>query len=175
NALRPISQGLWHCLPIGERARFLRHLKAYWEVLRHRLADEIASILDEVVESGQLTYHGGRIETAEDKNGCVEVTIRQRGTGNLLNLTIDRIINCTGASNDYRTITDPLVVHLRQRGLIRPHSLGCGIETADNGAIIGADGTASPTLYTLGNPRKGDLWETTAIPELRLHAAELAR
>ncbi|MFM7878658.1 MAG: hypothetical protein ACKO8M_19880, partial [Microcystis panniformis] len=41
--------------------------------------------------------------------------------------------------------------------------------------ILGPDGTASPTLYTLGNPRKGDLWETTAIPELRLQAAELAR
>ncbi len=27
----------------------------------------------------------------------------------------------------------------------------------------------------MGNPRKGDLWETTAIPELRLQAAELAR
>ncbi|CCI01847.1 putative hydroxyacylglutathione hydrolase [Microcystis aeruginosa PCC 9443] len=175
NALRPISQGLWHSLPIAERARFLRHLKAYWEVLRHRVADEIAGILDQAVESGQLTYHAGRIETAEDKNGCVEVTIRQRGTGNLLNLPVDRIINCTGASNDYRTITDPLVVHLRQRGLIRPHPLGCGIETADNGAILRQDGTASPTLYTLGNPRKGDLWETTAIPELRLQAAELAR
>lgn len=175
NALRPISQGLWHSLPLAERARFLRHLKAYWEVLRHRVCDEIASILDKAVESGQLTYHAGKIERGKEKNGRVEVTIRQRGTGIVFNLPIDRIINCTGASNDYAAIADPLVVCLRERGLIRPHPLNCGIETAANGAIASADGTASGTLYTLGNPRKGDLWETTAIPELRLQAAELVR
>jgi uncharacterized NAD(P)/FAD-binding protein YdhS len=29
-------------------------------------------------------------------------------------------------------------------------------------------------LHTIGAPLKGDLWECTAIPEIRSHAAEIA-
>jgi len=29
-------------------------------------------------------------------------------------------------------------------------------------------------MFTLGSPRRGDLWESTAVPELRVQAARLA-
>ena len=32
-----------------------------------------------------------------------------------------------------------------------------------------------PGLYAVGPPRKGTLWESTAIPEIRTQAAEVAR
>lgn len=175
NALRPITRTLWRSLSLEERKRFLRHVKAYWEILRHRVCDEIAGILHDAVESGQLTYHAGRIEACEERDGGIRVTIRQRKTGIPLVLPVNRVINCTGSNTDYRSLQDSLIVNLREKGLIRPHPLDCGIETADNGAVIDANGIASEVIYTLGTPRKGDLWETTAIPELRLQAAELAR
>jgi len=34
---------------------------------------------------------------------------------------------------------------------------------------------SSQMLYTLGTPRKGNLWETTAVPEIRVQAASLAQ
>jgi uncharacterized NAD(P)/FAD-binding protein YdhS len=49
-----------------------------------------------------------------------------------------------------------------------------GLRTTDNGAVLHADGSHSTHLFTLGPLRRGDLWETTAVPELRVQAARLA-
>ena len=38
-----------------------------------------------------------------------------------------------------------------------------------------AAGHAVPNLHTLGSPQKGLLFETTAVPELRQQAFDLAR
>ena len=46
DALRPHTQRLWQRLPQTERRRFLRHVRAYWEVHRHRMAPEIAAQID---------------------------------------------------------------------------------------------------------------------------------
>jgi uncharacterized NAD(P)/FAD-binding protein YdhS len=78
---------------------------------------------------------------------------------------VDQIINCTGPHTDYRKKDQPLVHRLFDLGLVRQDELGLGLMTADDGALIGRDGTASPVLYTVGPPRKGALWETMAIPE----------
>lgn len=42
DAIRPVTQQLWQALPFNEQKRFLRHIKAYWEVHRHRIAEGIA-------------------------------------------------------------------------------------------------------------------------------------
>jgi uncharacterized NAD(P)/FAD-binding protein YdhS len=41
--------------------------------------------------------------------------------------------------------------------------------------VLDASGTPSSTLFTLGPPLRGLLYETTAIPEIRDQAAALAR
>jgi len=43
-----------------------------------------------------------------------------------------------------------------------------------DGALINCSGVASHSLYAIGPARKGSLWETIAVPELRVQAAELA-
>lgn len=83
---------------MNEQKRFLRHVKAYWEVHRHRIAPEIASVLDAAVQSGQLTYYAGRIETCQESEGKVAVTIKERHTQAEIVLPVDRIINCTGSN-----------------------------------------------------------------------------
>lgn len=59
-------------------------------------------------------------------------------------------------------------------GYLVPDALGLGVETASNGALLGRDGNPVPGLFTLGALRRPVLWETTAIPEIRVQAAELA-
>ena len=36
DALRPVTQTIWRRLPVEERRPFLRHVRSYWEVHRHR-------------------------------------------------------------------------------------------------------------------------------------------
>jgi uncharacterized NAD(P)/FAD-binding protein YdhS len=43
-----------------------------------------------------------------------------------------------------------------------------------NGALIDGNGHPSTSLFTLGPVRKGCLWETTAVPEIRQQTEDLA-
>ena len=42
------------------------------------------------------------------------------------------------------------------------------------GALIDSNGIPSPVVYAIGPARKGCLWETIAVPEIRTQAAQLA-
>lgn len=178
DGLRPITQSLWQKLPLTEQQRFLRHVKSYWEVHRHRIAPEVANVLDQLLQSEQLIHYAGRIQTCQPLNQPehgIDVTLRLRGTSQNITFMINRIINCTGADCDYRRLQHPLFASLQEHRLIRPSALAIGIDTDAVGAIIDADGNASSYLYTLGTARKASLWETTAVPELRVQAQDLAK
>jgi uncharacterized NAD(P)/FAD-binding protein YdhS len=64
---------------------------------------------------------------------------------------------------------------LLTRGLISPDPLRLGLQASSNGAVYSAQGIPSPWLYTLGPPRRGELWETTAVAEIRDQATALAQ
>ncbi len=83
-------------------------------------------------------------------------------------------MNCTGPATDWRELAEPIVADLFERGAARPDPFSLGLDTAQDGALAGADGTPSRTLFTLGPTRRGTLWVTTACPEIRAQAAALA-
>jgi uncharacterized NAD(P)/FAD-binding protein YdhS/glyoxylase-like metal-dependent hydrolase (beta-lactamase superfamily II) len=195
DALRPITQELWQQLPSVEQQRFLRHVTPYWDVHRHRIAPEIGKIVQSMLDSGQLIITAGRIQDyqALDAAGAttnsvavssvavssvavssVAVTVRQRRTQTVQILQVSRVVNCTGVEADYRRSPQPLIANLRTQGLIHPNRIGLGLDTAADGAVLDAEGNRSGLLYTLGTPRKGNLWETIAVPELRQQAQILA-
>ncbi|MBO3460502.1 FAD/NAD(P)-binding protein [Aetokthonos hydrillicola Thurmond2011] len=171
DAIRPITQLLWQALPLREQKRFLRHIKAYWEVHRHRIAADIAEVLDKA----QISYSAGRIQNCRQFEDGLDVTIRERGTNADIVLRVNRIINCTGSNCNYASLQHPLISSLQAQQLIHSHPSSIGIETAANGAVIDVQGNVSQRLYTIGTPRKGNLWETTAVPEIRVQAANLAQ
>ncbi|GAB4289875.1 MAG: hypothetical protein Fur0025_24500 [Oscillatoriaceae cyanobacterium] len=175
DAIRPVTQQLWQALPLCEQKRFLRHVKADWEVHRHRIAEEIAMLLDTAIQSGQLKHYAGRILNCREFDHQVAVTIRERGTETEKVLLVSRIINCTGSNCNYRQLQHPLLASLQEQNLIRFNELSIGIDTTPNGAVIDTNGKVSEMLWTLGTPRKGNLWETTAVPEIRVQAANLAQ
>jgi uncharacterized NAD(P)/FAD-binding protein YdhS/glyoxylase-like metal-dependent hydrolase (beta-lactamase superfamily II) len=178
DSLRPITQKLWQQLPIEEQQRFLRHGTPYWDVHRHRIAQQVAEALDQLLASGQLEIAAGRIQRQNlNENGAI-VTIQPRKNKaqnqSIYTLQVNRIVNCTGVAADYRKSSHPLVESLRSQHLIRPNPIGLGIASATNGALFNGTNKPSNLLYTIGTPRKGDLWETIAVPELRGQAQALA-
>lgn len=175
DSLRPITVQLWQNLPINEQRRFLRHLKSYWEVHRHRIAPQIGDIVDEMLKTGQLSITAGRIQNYQALPNAVAVTVEERKTQTLQVYQVSRVVNCTGVEADYRRSSVPLITSVRSQGLVRPNEIGLGFDTAPNGAIIDASGQISSLLYTIGTPRQGNLWETIAVPELRVQAQVLAQ
>ncbi|CAD5983277.1 Persulfide dioxygenase ETHE1 homolog, mitochondrial [Planktothrix tepida] len=174
DSLRPITPQLWQQLSTVEQQRFLLHIAPYWDVHRHRIAQKVADILGELLDSGQLTITAGRIQDYQQLPDGVAVTVRQRNTQTNTIFNVSRVVNCTGITVDYRKFDHPLITSLRSQGLIRPNPLGLGLDTAVNGALWSADGQISTLFYTLGTPRKGDLWETIAVPEIREQVQALA-
>ena len=89
-------------------------------------------------------------------------------------LNVERIVNCTGPSRNYAQADNPLVANLRASGSVTPDFLGLGLETDTEGRLLQPDGQPSPGLFTLGPLRVANLWESVAIPEIRVQAATLA-
>ncbi|MCY1044465.1 FAD/NAD(P)-binding protein [Corallococcus sp. bb12-1] len=174
DALRPVTTPLWQRLPYAERQRFLRHLRTHWEVHRHRMAPEIHETLEGWLRDGRLLLHSGRVLGFDLAPGAVTVRLRPRGQREAQVLRVDHVINCTGPESSLSSRSQPLLRGLLEAGLARSDSLGMGLATAGDGAVLDSKGRPSSHFFTLGPPRRGDLWETTAVPEIRTQARDLA-
>jgi uncharacterized NAD(P)/FAD-binding protein YdhS len=88
-------------------------------------------------------------------------------------LRANRVINCTGSESDCRRIDESFIRSLFAQGLARPDPLFLGLDVDELGALIDYRGVTSGRLYAIGPTRKGCLWETTTVREIRLQAAAL--
>ena len=175
DSLRPHTANIWHGWTLAQRATFLRHARSLWDIHRHRMAPEIADQLADMVTQGTLSIHAGRITGAERDGHMAKISLRSATTGESFSLWAARVINCTGPERDYARARSPLVASIRAQGWLSPDPLRLGIETDIDGRLIGSDGSPVPGLFSLGPPRMPALWESIAIPEIRLQAAGLAR
>jgi len=173
DALRPVSNPLWSELPLRDRERFLRHLRTYWETHRHRMAPEVRQKMDGYRAEGRLEILAGRLRRSTPVENGIEAKIVLRDGGER-RLEVDRIINCTGIQENYRNHPRGFIAALVREGLAVPNDLGIGFRT-EEGALVGGDGQVSNVLFTLGPPRRGELFESTAMPEIRVQAAELGK
>lgn len=174
DSLRPHLGCIWAAWPLAEQQRFLRHLAGRWSVARHRSPPQNAAAVAEMLASGQVQLHIGRISAIEPAGNCLRVLVRHSQMGEEW-LTAQHVICCTGPLLDYARIDIPLVQSLRASGELTPDPLGLGMLTDAHGALLSASGQPSPTLFTLGPSRRPAYFESTAVPELRQQAAALAR
>jgi uncharacterized NAD(P)/FAD-binding protein YdhS len=176
-ALRPVTAQLWGALSVAERSRFLRHVRPFWEVHRHRMAPPLYDAFEHLRATGRVNVIAGRIVEIRERKGeqgSVTVHVRPRGSRDVRELTVGAVVNCSGPSGDTRRLRDPLFDRLRAHGLLRPDPLGLGIDVAPHGALIDNDGFESPLLFYVGPFLRARDWEATAVPELRQYAHRLA-
>jgi len=171
DALRPVTQRIWSRLSDAERRRFLRHLRAHWEVHRHRMAPEAGAAIARLRARGHLLVHAGRMQSFAIAGGSAVALYRPRGERRPRELRAARVVNCTGPASSLAGARHPLVGSLLAQGLARPDALGMGFSTDRDGALLGG---ARGLLFTLGSLRRGELWESTSIPELRSQARTVA-
>jgi uncharacterized NAD(P)/FAD-binding protein YdhS len=174
DSLRPFTQEIWRSLSLQERRRFLRHLRPYWDMHRHRVAPAIGAMLASQMLNGQIEIHAGRITAYNEDIDGVDVSYGDRESGKLERLRVERVINCTGPESDCRRVDDRLLTNLIRQKLARPDPLFLGLDVSPDGALIDPHGVASDRLYAIGPARKGGLWETIAVPEVRVQVSELS-
>jgi len=174
DAIRPQSQAIWLGWTLAERRRFLRHVRPFWEVHRHRLAPATAAIVERLAAAGRVRFIAGRLDALRDELTCAEAVYRLRGSERMQTLRVAKVINCTGPRTDYSKYQHPLLINLLARGLIDHDPLALGLNARPSGEVLRYRGGPTGWLFTLGAPLKGVLWESTAVPEIRLHAANVA-
>jgi uncharacterized NAD(P)/FAD-binding protein YdhS len=175
DSLRPVTQDIWCSLPLEEQRRFLRHARAYWDVHRHRVAPEIGDVLADMQTEGQVRLHTGTVTGYSEGRDNAEIRYWNRKSRTEKVLYADRVINCTGSESDCRRIDESFIVSLLVQGFARPDPLFLGLDVDEHGALLDSEGAASHPLYAIGPTRKGCLWETTTVPEIRVQAASLAQ
>jgi uncharacterized NAD(P)/FAD-binding protein YdhS len=173
--LRPFTHDIWRSATPEEKERFLRHVRPWWDVHRHRVAPALAKRIGRLKHEGRLEVIAGKVQAAQASGEGVLLELRTRGSDRTRLVNAARIVNCTGPSGDIRKACDPLLAGLQRKGLIRPDRHRLGIEVDEANRAVGADGTPSSRVYAIGPIAKGSLWEVTAVPDLRVETAKLAR
>jgi len=170
DSLRGISNHLWCRLPYLEKQRFRRHLQRRWDVARHRVAPEIAALLQAEFRSGTFEIMHGRIAGVEACDDHAQVLIAGRDAP----FQAAQVLNCTGPDLKYQRVGSSLLDGLFDAGLIVSGFESAGIATDADGAVIAADGHVSERLFAVGPMRLGTLFESVAVPEIRVQARDLA-
>lgn len=173
--LRPFTQDIWRAASQGERARFLHHLRPFWDIHRHRIAPVIADQLDALSQTGRLEIRAGKITDATQAADGLHLQWRPRNDHAIQTRVVQRVINCTGPLGDLKRTHDPLLASLRTKGLIRPDMLAIGIDVDRLGRAIAGDGQSAARLFIVGPMTRGAHWEIVAVPDIRKQVWSLAR
>ncbi len=169
DSLRPHSQLLWQSLSQAEQRRFLRHVRPWWDVHRHRIAPGVAGRIKRLVQLGQLEIVAGRVTDMWAGNQMVGVAIKGRGKAEPVEHQFALAVNCTGPLGSITASKDPLIRSLLEQGLAKPDALDLGLEVDGNSRIPGAE-----RAWAVGPLSKGRFWEITAVPDIRGQVAQVA-
>lgn len=172
--LRTVTQDLWRSASETERRRFLRHLRAWWDVHRHKIAPAVGETLEAMQGAARLSIAAGRIVSIEPEGDRAIVRFRARGKDAAESLRVARIVNCTGPEFDIVRSGEPLLRNLLAAGRIRPDPLKVGIDVDLDCRAMDAHGKPAENLYVIGPLTRGTFWESVAIPDIRTQAARVA-
>lgn len=169
--IRPLGQALWRSLDAADQRRFLRHVVRYWDVHRHRIDADVHARLEALRHSGQLQLHRVRLRDVAVEGAGLR--LRAQGPGGEDAWSLRGLVNATGVETRAAALANPLLQQLVASGQARPGPHGLGLDTvADTGQLLAANGQALADIRVVGSLRIGTLWESLAIPELRVQAGQ---
>ncbi|MDW9775135.1 FAD-binding protein [Sinorhizobium meliloti] len=173
DGLRPMTQGLWQELSKEQRARFLRHGLAWWNIHRHRVAPEIFSKIDSLRKDGIMTVHAGFLQAIEEGAHSASVTYIERRSRRHVTFQTDWVLNCTGMERA-GVAHSPLLRIMQRQGLITADELGLGLSVDKDSRVLDSNEVPQPGLYAVGGVTAGQFWEITAVPDIRVQAKAVA-
>ena len=174
DGLRHASPEIWARLCVAERARFLRHVRPFWEIHRHRLAPKIADTLADLRKKNLFKMAAASLTDAKADADGIDVTFCCRGTSCARTERVSWVVNCTGPGVHNLHHTHPFLRPLLSAGTLCNDELSLGLMTDGSGRALSASGEIHADLLVAGTLRKSTLWESTAVPELRQQAHDVA-
>ncbi len=174
DGLRPFTSELWSEFSLNERREFLGRFRHFWEVHRHRMAPAVAARFHTLGQQGLVRVLAGQVAAVQADHAEARLFVRERGIERLSEIRTAWVVNCTGPAACNSAESNPAVGSLLVRGWVKPDDLSLGLETAANGGVVDIHGKSSHDMFVVGTLRKPNSWESTAVPELRTQAAQVA-
>lgn len=167
DGLRGLSTAAWRSLGEQGQAQALSDHVWAWHYLRHRMAPASARQIGRMRVAGAIRITASTVVDSRADGDCLAVTLADGSVRR-----VRSVVSCTGPEQDVRHAVNPVVRGLLAAGwaVAGPHGLGL---RTDQGRLVARSQEAAP-IWTLGAMRRGELWESTAIPEIRAQAARLA-
>ncbi|WP_430390422.1 FAD/NAD(P)-binding protein [Dyella sp. 20L07] len=173
DGMRPVNALLWQRLSHDKRRQFLRHARWIWEASRHRMAPASGQAIHQLEEEGRLQVHAARVLDV-DGSTTLQVTLRERATQLVSTLGADLVVQATGLDTAVAYGAHDLLSQLLRDGLAVADPLQLGVLANADGQLLAASGAVQPGLHAIGSLLRGNLWECTAMPEIRTAAHRLA-
>ena len=163
NGLRSSLRDIWQGLAVEEQARFLRHVRPFWNAHRHRLPLEVHGRLRSEFDDGRAILLRGRVTEVGRTREGFRLTLMRPGSEKAEVMETDLAFDCSGHRPD---LGSPLIKSLLRQGLARsdPHHLRVAVKP--NGQVVGRGNAVTPKLFALGPLCRGSLWEITSVPEI---------
>ena len=172
--LRPLTQRIWRSFSVEEKQEFSRRYRTRWNVVRHRIPPVVARLIDTAQKEEKLHVLKGKLHEVRSDGDRIVAAIDLGHGRPARELTVGMLVNCTGPRESVNDAPDALFQNLSERGLVRADELDMGIDVTPDFAVVDREGQPSNFLFAIGPLLKGTLWETTAVPELRSQAYQVA-
>jgi len=177
DGLRHHSSAIWQKWPLSERDRFVRLLRRFWDVHRHRAPAHVLASVQRGVDSGRIrVFRGSVAEVARDEPpDARQLRLSVRGHhGEQQDVRTRWVVNCIGPAMKVDRNRPGLLGALLRNGTAVADPYALGLRADAVGRLISRRATVDPAIFLVGALRRADLWESTAVPELRRQAATVA-
>ncbi|MGO9135775.1 MAG: FAD/NAD(P)-binding protein [Methylovirgula sp.] len=175
NSLRSFSQPIWTGFSEADQARFIRHIRPFWDVHRHRIAPAVADRLTEMIAAKQLRVIAGHVTGFRRADNGILLDIRPRGGDRSFSVEADKLINCSGPNYDFSTSDEILLKRLLAQGRITLDRHKLGVRVGTHFGTVDQSGVEADDLFAMGPMLRGQYWEINAVREIVAQAETMAR
>ena len=175
DAFRPNVAKVWQQFSEEEKAKFMGSVRHIWGVARHRIPFvSYDKIMKEQINQ-QLEILAGKLVDLKQSNEGNKVTLWDKRLKKNKEFIVGSVINCTGPETKITATKNDLLKQLYVDGMISQDSLHLGLRAnTKTFRTINAENQENERLFAIGSLLKGELWESTAVNELKNQAKELA-
>ncbi|MEJ5899403.1 FAD/NAD(P)-binding protein [Ochrobactrum teleogrylli] len=174
DAVRLQGQNIWRALPVSERRRIARHVRPFWDVHRFRIAPQVENALDCAIAEGTLSVRAASVRSAESSGDTLRISLKDRRTGQLDILDVDKVVVTTGPGHGGILGSQPLLAALAEAGHLALCPTGLGLLCDRQSYAISTSGVADETLLIAGPLARGTFGELMGLPQVSEHAVLVA-
>lgn len=159
NQIRPQIQKIWTCWTETEKRQFLKYLRPYWDVIRHRMPSSVFANLQQDLANKNVEIRSGKITHINVLNEKFIIEYRPRKQTSQEKFDIDHIIYATGLPVNHELCDHGQTI--------------AGLSVCAHG--MGYINKSAPRLWIVGPASKGMFWENIAIPDIREQTQQIAK